>query len=170
MPDQPERTSNVQSGPGSPLRLLFVCSGNLCRSPMAEGFARVYAASRGQQLDVRSASSLGFDGLPAEANTVAVMREIGIDISSHRARPLTAEILAWADQVLVMDISHAQRVRELLPAAEEKTLLLGTLIGLLEIPDPMGGWKGRFRKTRDDIQRAVEAHLDRLPPSTASNR
>jgi protein-tyrosine phosphatase len=164
MTDQPAKPPSSDDEGETTLHMLFVCSGNLCRSPMAEGFARSYAAERGRDVEVRSASSLGFDGEPAEPNSVAVMREAGIDISQHRARPLTVELLEWADQVLVMDISHAQRVRDLLPSAEEKTLLLGTLIGQLEIPDPMGSWKGRFRKTRDEIQRAVEAHIDRLPP------
>jgi protein-tyrosine-phosphatase len=131
---------------------------------MAEGWARRYLAERGRASELRSASVLGLEGVPVEANAAAVMAEVGVDIRDHHSTPLTREALEWADWVLVMEISHAQKARDLLPEAEGKVVLLGSLIGDLEIRDPMGGWKGRFRRTRDDLVRAVERFVDQLPP------
>ena len=68
-----------------PHRLLFVCTANICRSPMAEGLARDYARRRQWPVEVRSGGVMGLIGKPAASNAVAVMREIGIDISNHQS-------------------------------------------------------------------------------------
>lgn len=150
-----------------PIRLLFLCTGNICRSPMAEYLARDYARIRGQHVEVASASVMGLEGNPAHNSAVAVMREIHLDLTPHRAQPMTPEILEWADYVLVMEITHAAQAREMLPQAEDRILLLGTFGGMMEIRDPLGGWKRRFRTTRDEIKRCVEAFMDQLEPRAA---
>ncbi|MFH1467931.1 MAG: low molecular weight phosphotyrosine protein phosphatase [Pseudomonadota bacterium] len=150
-----------------PSRLLFVCTGNICRSPMAEYLARAYATERGRAVEVRSASAMGLDGHPAHPNVTKVMAEIGIDTSAHRSQPLTPELLRWADWTLVMELAHARACRELEPACEERVLLLGSFCGQLEIADPLGGWKGRFRRTRDELEDCVQRFMDRLPPQPA---
>lgn len=147
-----------------PLRLLFVCTGNICRSPMAEHLAWAYARERGMAIEVASASAMGLDGHPAHPNVVKVMAEVGIDASGHRSRPMTPDLLRWADWVLVMELSHARACRDMEPACDERVLLLGSLCGQLEITDPLGGWKGRFRRTRDELRDCVQRFMDRLPP------
>ncbi len=153
-----------------PTRLLFVCTGNICRSPMGEFLARSYAEERGWDVEVRSASVMGLDGNRAHVNAVKVLNEIGIDLTPHRASPLTAELLDWADWVLVMELSHSRAARDMAPSRGDRILLLGSFCGKLEIADPLGGWKRRFRKSREEIAVCVRNFMDRLPPPDLSQR
>jgi protein-tyrosine-phosphatase len=131
---------------------------------MAEGLARRFGQVRTQHYEIRSASVLGLKGHPAEPKAVKVMKEIGVDISEHRATPLSNEIAMWADWILVMEMNHAAKVREIAPERSEQVLLLGTFGGTVEIPDPLGGWTGRFRKSRNQIDDCVQRFCDQLPP------
>jgi protein-tyrosine-phosphatase len=147
-----------------PWRLLFVCTGNICRSPMAEGLARAYATGRGRAVEVRSGGTMGIVDHPADPKAVAVCGEIDVDIARHRSSGIDAEVIAWADYVLVMEYAHATWLRERFPDLGEKLLLLGSFAGVFEIADPLGGWKFQFRRSREEIRRCVEAFVDRLPP------
>jgi protein-tyrosine-phosphatase len=146
-----------------PYRVLFVCTGNICRSPMAHVIAEQFAQTRGREMTVRSASTMGLKDVPAEKNAVAVMREVGLDLTRHRSQPLTDELIDWAEYVLVMEYAHAKHIRTKHPQVEEKLMLLGPLGATHEISDPIGGWKYKFRGSRDVIQRCVEGFIDRLP-------
>jgi protein-tyrosine-phosphatase len=143
--------------------LLFVCTGNICRSPLAEVIARAYATQVGREIDVQSASVLGLDGHPAHTNSIKVAREIGLDLRVHAAQPVTTELVEWADVILGMEIKHAAELRGRYPQADDKILLLGTFGGVHEIEDPLGGWKRRFRRSRNLIQDCVHSFIDRLP-------
>ena len=142
--------------------LLFVCTGNICRSPMAEGLARHAADQLGRQVVARSASTLGLNGHPADPHAVRVCDELGIDLSTHKARPVLPEDVAWADHILVMTLRHANDVRDQHPQADRKILMLGTMGGMLEIGDPLGGSASTFRTSRDEIKRCVDAFVGRL--------
>ena len=150
--------------PSSTPHALMVCTGNLCRSPMAEALARDYAARRSIPLEGRSASVMGLNGNPAHRNTVAGMKEVDLDLSTHRAQPVTDELVAWADYILVMEIGHASALRDRHPGSEDKIMMLGTFGRTLEIPDPIGFWKRPFRTSRELIRRCVEGFVDQLPP------
>ena len=143
--------------------LLFVCTGNICRSPLAEVIARAYAEERGREVEVASASVLGLDGPPAHKHSIKVASEIGLQLQHHRAQPVTAELVAWADYILGMEIQHAAKLRGGFPEADEKIMLLGTFGGVHEIVDPLGKWRPRFRACRDLIQDCVHTFIDRLP-------
>jgi protein-tyrosine-phosphatase len=147
-----------------PYRLLFVCTANICRSPMAEGLARMYADTRGWVVEARSAGTHALPGNPAAPNSVKVIRELGGDITEHRSQPISDELVEWADRILVMEMRHAQSIRERHAAADEKIQLLGTFGGLVEIDDPYGSWIFTYRRRVRDIQRCVETFMDRLPP------
>lgn len=144
-------------------RVLFVCSGNICRSPMAEGLLRSYAEARQRGVEVQSAGTLGIRNAPADPYAVAVCAEIGVDLGAHRSQALTQELVSWADYILVMEYAHAAAVRGMNPDLGEKVLLLGGFGRAMEIADPIGGWKFQFRWSRDEIKVAVEMFLDRLP-------
>lgn len=150
-----------------PYHILFICTGNLCRSPMAEGLARDYAARRAWAVECASAGIMGLTGRPAEPNAIRVMNEVGIDISGHRARGVDPSLVSWADYILGMELRHTSEIRNRFPEAEHKTMLLGSFGGTFEIVDPIGGWRWRFRRTRDELRTCVESFLDQLPPRPA---
>ena len=147
-----------------PWRLLLVCTGNLCRSPMAAALARGYADERGRDIEVQSAGTMGLVDEPADKHAVAVCRELSLDLSEHRSQALTEDLVAWADFVLTMEYLHTFQIRERFPEVGERLLLLGTFGGMMEIADPLGGWKFQFRRTRETLRKCVEMFIDRLPP------
>ncbi|MFZ5481931.1 MAG: low molecular weight phosphatase family protein [Myxococcota bacterium] len=147
-----------------PHRLLFVCTANICRSPMADALARRYASERGWHVEVLSAGTHARPGDPAAANAVKAVREVGADLASHASQPMSEALVAWADRILVMEMRHASHIRETFAGADEKVQMLGTFGGLVEIDDPYGSWIFTYRRRRDEIRRCVENFMDRLPP------
>jgi protein-tyrosine phosphatase len=147
-----------------PRRLFLACTANICRSPMAAGWAREATARAGTPAEVRSGGTMGLVGRPAAPNSVRAMREKGVDISDHRSAAITAEDLRWADHVLVMEMRHRVALLQQHPWADEKVLLLGQFGGMHEIDDPVGGWIWRFRRSRDKIIRCVDGYLAMAPP------
>lgn len=139
----------------------MVCSGNICRSPMAEALAPMVGDRMGVDVRAKSAGTLGLVDRPADPKSVAVCREIGLDLRAHRSQGLSDELVAWADRILVMELSHAAHVREFFPDSADKVLQLGPFAGLAEIPDPIGGWTFQFRRCRDQLERGLEAFLKR---------
>jgi glycine hydroxymethyltransferase len=103
--------------------ILFLCTGNICRSPMAEGLFRHAIKGRGE-FRVLSAGLGALDGQPPSPHSVQAMKEIGIDITHQRSRALTAELVRSADFILGMTHSHVDTVALLYPQAMEKTFLL----------------------------------------------
>ncbi len=147
-----------------PHHLLFVCSGNICRSPIAEHLAVQHAERTNVELEARSAGTLGLVDRPAEPHMVAVGDEVGLDLSSHVCQPLSAELIAWADHVLVMEHTHYAFAQELDPSATGKLVLLGRMVGQDEISDPIGSWfRWQYRRTRDLLTRCVHTFIDKLP-------
>lgn len=151
-----------------PHRLLFICTANICRSPMAEGWARALAGRARLPLEARSGGVMGLIGRPADPLALRVMGEVGVNLSEHRSGGLPPELLAWADQLVVMELRHQRWISEHAPGEAHKVLQLGSFGGAAEVPDPVGGWRWRFRRSRDLIERCVGSLLQHLDPAGAA--
>lgn len=130
---------------------------------MAEELARLYAEDRGWAVEVRSAGTHARGGDEAAPNSRKAIKEVGGDLSAHQSQAVTEELVRWADRILVMELRHAQNIRDEFPAADEKLQMLGPFGGLMEIGDPYGSWIFKYRSCREDLKRCVEGLLDRLP-------
>src|SRR5271167_4332820 len=123
--------------------VLFVCTGNVCRSPMAEALFRRATSGRGE-FRAQSAGLGAMNDQPPTPHSVQAMRELGMDISTHRSRALTAELVQQAGYILGMTHSHVDTIVLLYPQAADKTFLLCEFDETLEafekdISDPIGG-------------------------------
>src|SRR5580704_4809032 len=143
--------------------ILFVCTGNICRSPMAEGIFR--QAMKGRR-DVRvvSAGIGAMDGQLPSPYAVQAVKELGIDISRQRSRQLTGELVQEADYIFGMTHSHVDTVFLLYPHAAEKTFLLREFDDTLDIfekdiSDPIGGSYEVYLNCRDQIEQGIASIL-----------
>lgn len=122
--------------------ILIVCTGNICRSPMAEGMLKTYLHSRlADRVQVSSAGTHALHGNQAQPHAMEVMRRRGIDISGHRARQLSGSLIKSSDLVLVMERFHLKfiRMKSLFSSARSKLLTEYDARGeVAEVPDPMG--------------------------------
>lgn len=133
-------------------RVLTVCSGNICRSPMAEGLLR---ARLGPARRVASAGLQAVVGRPADPEAVALLRERGIDISSHVARQLTPELLAEFDLVLVMEDAQRVELERLARSARGRVHRIGKFGGF-EVEDPHRRGRPAFERALALIERGVD--------------
>jgi protein-tyrosine-phosphatase len=146
--------------------ILFVCSGNTCRSPMAEGVAK-QVLSKGMPFEVRvgSAGSSAADGVPAVANAVEAARGLGVDIRGHRSRLLNATMVRAADLIVTMGEKHRHTVGVIEPAALSCTAMLTEFCAGLtgDVHDPIGGDLETYQRTLALIEECVERLADGLP-------
>src|SRR5215470_6453866 len=142
------------------MHVLFVCTGNTCRSPMAAALLQHALETRGltAQVTVASAGTGAWDGAPASEGAYLVALERGVDLSSHRARLLTRELVSSADLILVMSRHHVVRVAEL-GGADRVHLLsefAGKSGGATEVTDPFGGELEDYRVTLSELRDLVD--------------
>lgn len=168
----------------------MVCTGNLCRSPMAEVLLRHAVRERGCDIDVLSVGTWAHFGHPAMPEAVAVMAERGIELGDHLSRPVELAELREAHIVVAMTSVHRNELLQLAPEIEPKLVLLKELIEMgiegdlpasaearierllgaprpqwrraLDLDDPIGKPIGSYQKTAAEIQLAVEVLVDAL--------
>jgi protein-tyrosine-phosphatase len=148
------------------MNVLFVCTGNTCRSPLAEVLLRHALEARGASGQVASASAGtgAWDGAPASEGAYLVGLEHGLDLSGHRARLLTRELVAGSDLILTMSRHHAARVGEL--GGADRVHVLGEFAGragaAAEVSDPFGGELEDYRATLAELRELIDGVVARV--------
>ncbi len=148
------------------LQVLFVCSGNTCRSVMAEAFFRRLWEKEGPgqvKIKVASAGLHTAGGQPASAEARKLLKSAGLSAAEHRSRPLTAALLAEADYIFTMTAVHKEFIAGRFPAFKHKVWTLGEFGGTAEdIDDPYGGGEEAYRRAAAQITQALEGVLEHL--------
>ncbi len=152
---------------GAPFRLLMVCSGNTCRSPMAEGIMRDVWESGGAAfpLEILSRGTATVWGLPATPEAVAAAGRLGVDLRSHRSGPISQSDLEWADLVVTMTQSHKRSLLSRFPGFGRKIYTLseassGAIPG--DVEDPFGQSQEVYHKTAESLKEGLMALANRM--------
>jgi protein-tyrosine-phosphatase len=147
------------------MKILFVCTGNTCRSPMAEAIARKFAIERGlQDVEALSAGTSAHDGSPASDGALLVGMERNMDLSLHRAQTLSRDLVREADLILTMGPHHLERVEAL--GGTGRAFLLSDFASRgassRPISDPVGMELDVYRETADELEENIRRVVDRI--------
>lgn len=147
-------------------RLVFICTGNTCRSPMAQGLFIKHLEERNPELkgkvEVVTAGLSTISGESASPEAMAVMKEVGVDLSAHKTQTVTEEILSEADWILTMTRSHRDYLLRTYGKNEKLYSLYEFLGQDKDVQDPYGWGEETYRVCRDEIKQLVELLLTKL--------
>jgi protein-tyrosine-phosphatase len=149
----------------APGPVLFVCTANQCRSPMAEALLKSLAARHGEadRWQIQSAGTWAEPGRPATQLSQVVMRRRNIDLSGHRSRLIDSDLLAAASVIMVMTRHHQEAIQAEFPGIQHKVYLLSQLVDRsFDIEDPYGGSLDDYELCATDLQNILTDGYDRL--------
>ncbi len=143
--------------------VLFVCTGNSCRSPMAEGILRSLVTDRSDVAAV-SAGTAGIDGMPATPEAIEVAAGRGIDIYGHRSRGITRPIIDDADLIFALAEHHIAEILEVEPGVRTRTYLLSEFADgtQVDVPDPIGAPRREYEAVFEQMHVYIEESLSRI--------
>jgi len=143
------------------MNVIFVCTGNTCRSPLAEGFFKSLLAPD-SDIIVGSRGIAAVEGVPVSANSLVAASDMGIDISDHKARSLTLQDVEMADYIFTMTSSQARILKDALPHFAEKIYSLAEFSGCNDITDPYGCNIDIYRKCAFELSEAIKVIYNKI--------
>ena len=139
--------------------VLFVCTGNICRSPMAEGLFKKLLAGR-DDIRVESAGVSAGRGMPASRHAIQALSADGVDLTNFRSQPVSEELVRQATHIFAMTRDHKRLIELFFPEAGEKIHLLREFEpGAPDVPDPIGLGRETYERCRDTLKRALPVLL-----------
>ncbi|MEW8972583.1 MAG: low molecular weight protein arginine phosphatase [Tissierellaceae bacterium] len=144
------------------MNILFICTGNTCRSPMAEGILRELAKKKGLDIKVKSAGLVATEDGDISRDAISTLKDIGIDISDIRSKSVNEDLIKEADLILTMSQRHKGNLTLKYPYIREKIFLLNEYAFDMnkDVVDPFGMGRKYYEETRNEIYRAIEEILD----------
>ena len=143
--------------------VLFVCTANVCRSPMAMALLESKVKSQDDRWLIRSAGVWAMPGYPVAENTRLLMSELGVDLSEYVSQPITPELIADFNLILTMERGQKEALKAAFPQYADKIFLLSEMIGENnEVVDPIGRPMVDFKETAREIHRILTNGFDRI--------
>ena len=145
--------------------VLFVCTANICRSPIASALMRSLVEQRqpGSDWRIESAGTWAQEGYPAAGKAQAILKEGSIDISDHRSRSVSGALLRDFDLILVMEQGHKEALQVEFPDTRNRVCLLSEMVGsVYDIRDPIGGSTEDFLETIRELNHLLAQGFDKI--------
>ena len=143
--------------------VLFVCTANVCRSPMAMAIFRNLVQGDQEDWEVASAGTWAIEGVPVTSKALFVLQSKGLDISDHRSQTVSRELIDRFDLILTMEKNQKEALSAEFPQRARRIFLLSEMIGLVyDVPDPIGKPLIDFQNTVNEIEQTLKLGLPKI--------